>query len=199
MTNSERRRRPWRRDGMGRAMKELRSVALATTVAAVALLVGMAAGQDRTDGVTAGTRDDVPALLVPHTLSAKSFPCSKCHRHLAPNREKRALELAHTGISLRHAEAQRWCLDCHEGDRLRLPNGELVDYDRSYVLCGQCHGTVFRDWKAGIHGKRTGAWNGEQYYRLCVSCHDAHQPRFKAIEPKPAPIRPANLRQSPRR
>ena len=106
--------------------------------------------------------------------------------------------LAHTSISLRHAEAQRWCLDCHEGDRLRLPNGELVDYERSYVLCGQCHGTVFRDWKVGIHGTRTGAWNGEQYYRVCVSCHDAHQPRFKAIEPKPAPIRPANLRQSPR-
>ena len=167
--------------------------ALATTVAAVALLAGMAAAQGPTERVTPGTGDDVPTLLVPHAPSSKNFPCSKCHRHVKPNPEKRALDLAHTSISLRHAEAQRWCLDCHEGDRLRLPNGELVDYERSYVLCGQCHGTVFRDWKVGIHGTRTGAWNGEQYYRVCVSCHDAHQPRFKPIAPKPAPIRPADL------
>jgi hypothetical protein len=167
--------------------------ALATTVAAVTLLAGMAAAQGPTERVTPGTRDDVPTRLVPHTPSPRSLPCSKCHRHIKPNPEKRALELAHTSISLRHAEAQRWCLDCHEGDRLRLPNGELVDYERSYVLCGQCHGTVFRDWKVGIHGTRTGAWNGERYYRVCVSCHDAHQPRFKPIAPKPAPIRPADL------
>jgi len=25
----------------------------------------------------------------------------------------------------------------------------------SYRLCGQCHGTQYRDWRSGIHGKRT--------------------------------------------
>lgn len=168
--------------------------ALATAVAAGALLVGLAAGQGQTEGVATGGATDLPTLLIPHALSSQSFPCSKCHRYLTPNREKRTLELAHTTISLRHAETQRWCLDCHEGDKLRLPNGELIDYDRSFVLCGQCHGTIFRDWKVGIHGKRTGAWDGERYYRLCVSCHDAHQPRYKPIEPKPAPVRPANIK-----
>ena len=168
--------------------------ALATIVVVGALLVGMASGQGRTEGVATEPGNDLPKLLIPHTPSPKNFPCSKCHRHIKPNREKRTLELSHAEISLRHAEEQRWCLDCHDGDKLRLPNGELVDYDRSYILCGQCHGTVFRDWKAGIHGKRTGSWNGERYYRLCVSCHDAHRPKYKPIEPKPAPISPANLR-----
>ena len=168
--------------------------ALAASVAVGALLVGMAAGQGRTAGVRAEPGSDLPTRLVPHTLSPKSFPCSKCHRHLKPNSEKRALELAHTNVTLKHAETQRWCLDCHEGDKLRLPNGELVEYEKSFVLCGQCHGTVFRDWKTGIHGKRTGAWNGERYYRLCVSCHDAHEPRYRPIQPKPAPVKPANLR-----
>lgn len=180
--------------GTRRAVNARWSVFVATVMAASALLVGMAAGQGRTDGVTTPAKHDLPALLVPRSLSPKNVPCSKCHLHLTPNRENRTLELAHTDVSLKHAETERWCLDCHEGDRLRLPNGELVDYDRSYVLCGQCHGTIFRDWKAGIHGKRTGAWNGERYYRLCVSCHDAHQPRFKPIEPKPAPVRPASVR-----
>lgn len=168
--------------------------ALATIVVVGALLVWMASGQGGTGGVATETGNDLPKLLVPHTLSPKNFPCSKCHRQLIPNREQRTLELAHTDITLRHAEKQRWCLDCHDGDKLRLPNGQLVDYDRSYILCGQCHGTVFRDWKAGIHGTRTGAWDGERYYRLCVSCHDAHQPRYKPIRPKPAPVSPANLK-----
>jgi hypothetical protein len=172
--------------------------ALATIVVAGALFVGMASGQGRTEGVATETGNDLPKLLIPHTPSSKNLPCSKCHRHLKPNREKRTLELSHTDITLRHAEEQRWCLDCHEGDKLRLPNGELIDYDRSHVLCGQCHGTVFRDWKVGIHGKRTGSWNGERYYRLCVSCHDAHRPKYKPIEPKPAPIRPADLKQGSR-
>ncbi|HET8577188.1 MAG TPA: hypothetical protein VFO18_08825 [Methylomirabilota bacterium] len=177
-----------------RVKRTIRNVALATV--AVVLAAGTAAGQGVADRATGKTGSDGPTLTVPHTPSMKNFPCSKCHRHVAPNPNRRTLELAHTNISLRHAEAQRWCLDCHDGDKLRLPNGELVGYDQSYVLCGQCHGTVFRDWKAGVHGTRTGAWNGERYYRLCVSCHDAHQPRFKPIAPKPAPVTPADLRRS---
>lgn len=167
---------------------------LAVVVLAVAAVSGMAVGQGRAGGPNTDADDALPKLFIPHTPSSKNFPCSKCHRHMAANPQRRALELSHTNIVLKHAEKNRWCLDCHDGDKLRLPNGELVDYDKSYILCGQCHGTILRDWKAGIHGKRTGAWNGARYYRVCVSCHDAHQPKFKAIEPEPAPIEPANLK-----
>ena len=33
-------------------------------------------------------------------------------------------------------------------------------------------------------------WNGKKEYRLCVHCHNPHQPRFKPLEPLPPPIRP---------
>ena len=35
-----------------------------------------------------------------------------------------------------------WCLDCHLGkdrDTLRSVSGERIDFDQSYLLCGQCH------------------------------------------------------------
>jgi hypothetical protein len=98
---------------------------------------------------------------------------------------------------INHNEEERWCLDCHnpdDRDVLRLASGRLVSFEESYYLCGQCHGTIFRDWKAGIHGRRTGEWNGVKTYRLCVHCHNPHQPRFKPITPKPPPVKPKNIK-----
>ena len=59
---------------------------------------------------------------------------------------------------------------------------------------GQCHGTIFRDWREGIHGRREGYWNGAKSYLLCAHCHNPHAPRFQAIEPLPPPVRPQFLR-----
>ncbi|MEW6410059.1 MAG: cytochrome c3 family protein [Nitrospirota bacterium] len=140
------------------------------------------------------TVEDIPKSFVPAPPPSENFPCSKCHDNLPVNRKQRKLEMYHTNIVLKHAEKDRWCLDCHERDKLRLPNGELIDYNKSYKLCGQCHGTIFRDWKAGIHGKRIGLWNGEKLYYFCVKCHDPHQPRFKALEPKKPPMNPAEIK-----
>jgi hypothetical protein len=112
------------------------------------------------------------------------------------NTTRRELEF-HEDIVLDHAEGQRWCLDCHnpdDRDTLRLASGNLVSFKESYFLCGQCHGTIYRDWRAGVHGKSTGMWNGEKQYRLCVHCHNPHTPRFKSLKPLPPPIRPEDLK-----
>lgn len=129
----------------------------------------------------------------PPPFSEGIFPCSNCHKSLPLNRERREL-FAHTEIVLKHDEEHRWCLDCHDPtnrDFLHLANGDRVSFDTSYMVCGQCHGEKLRDWKAGVHGRRTGYWNGEKQYLLCVNCHSPHQPRFKPIAPKPAPVRPS--------
>ncbi|MBI4403698.1 MAG: hypothetical protein HY537_06040 [Deltaproteobacteria bacterium] len=121
------------------------------------------------------------------------FPCSNCHAALELNAKRRQLKDEHTHIVLEHAEKNRWCLDCHnpsDRDKLRLANGELVEFAQSYRLCGQCHGPTFRDWKAGVHGKRTGSWDGNKKYFLCVHCHNPHSPRIKPISPFPAPVPP---------
>ncbi len=140
---------------------------------------------------------DVPDFFVPPPpFSEDIFPCSECHADLEVNEERRELDF-HEDIKLKHAEEQRWCLDCHnpaDRDKLRLANGQPISFETSYNLCGQCHGTIFRDWKAGVHGKRTGFWNGKKQYRLCVHCHNPHSPRYKPIEPLPPPIRPEELK-----
>jgi len=103
----------------------------------------------------------------------------------------------HEDIHLKHDEQNRWCLDCHDArnrDQLRLANGTLVPFTESYRLCGQCHGDKYRDWRAGVHGRRVGHFDGKKQYLLCVHCHDSHAPRFRPLEPEPTPIRPEALR-----
>lgn len=126
------------------------------------------------------------------------FPCSTCHASMKVNRTRRELTEMHTDIVLQHGFAELWCLDCHNADNrdvLHLASGELVPFDESYRLCGQCHGEKYRDWRVGVHGRRTGSWNGHKKYLLCVNCHNPHQPRFKPLVPKPAPVPPSRPRK----
>jgi hypothetical protein len=128
----------------------------------------------------------------PPPFSEGIFPCSACHKDLPVDRTRRQLTM-HDEIVLRHDETHRWCLDCHDAedrDSLHLASGERLPFAESYRLCGQCHGEKFRDWRAGVHGRRTGDWNGHKRYLLCANCHNPHQPHFAPIAPKPAPRRP---------
>jgi len=133
----------------------------------------------------------------PPPLTEGIYPCSNCHAAMETNRKKRDLKDEHAQIKLHHAETMRWCLDCHDSknrDKLRLYDGEIVNFNESYRLCGECHGTVFRDWRAGIHGKRAGHFimTGKRTYYLCAHCHDPHEPKFKPIKPEPPPYRPTD-------
>jgi hypothetical protein len=133
----------------------------------------------------------------PPPFSEGIFPCSQCHnKDLKPNPQRRKLEM-HDDIVLNHDEKHRWCLDCHDlqnRDMLHLASGQLLDFKESYLLCGQCHGEKFRDWEKGVHGKRTGSWNGQKQYLLCVNCHNPHSPRFKKLKPEPPPVKPGNIK-----
>ena len=127
------------------------------------------------------------------------FPCSDCHAGMIPNPERRDLVEWHDDISeiFDHDSENRWCLACHDlnnRDSLRLASGKLLDFKESYKLCGQCHGLKLRDWKVGVHGKRTGEWNGKKEYLLCVHCHDPHSPKFKQLTPEPPPIRQEDIK-----
>ena len=164
------------------------------------------------------TKDNTDANLypVPPPLVYQSlYPCQACHQknvrgvnselekgnaflgtyiHL-PNPKPRILVRMHQDISLHHAKWM-WCLNCHdleERNYLRLITGEKISFEKSYRLCGQCHGSIYRDWKIGIHGRRVGEWksNGKKLYLLCTHCHDPHQPHFRKLPGKPAPQLPS--------
>ena len=115
--------------------------------------------------------------------------CETCH--------EAGTQPPHANVVLHHAESQRGCLDCHDAqnrDVLHLANGTPVPFEKSYRLCGQCHGPRLRDWRLGIHGKRTGSWDGRKEYMLCAHCHDPHSPRFKPMKPLPPPTPPKEIR-----
>jgi hypothetical protein len=140
-----------------------------------------------------------PEVLVqaePPPFTPGIFPCSQCHSG-DPDRTRRELAF-HDDVQGKfdHDAEHRWCLDCHDAtdrDVLRSASGAPIPFTESYRLCGQCHGDKYRDWRVGVHGKRTGQWDGKKTYLLCVNCHDPHSPRFKAMAPEPRPRRPEEM------
>ena len=168
----------------------------------------------------AEARKAAPPLVEakPPPFSEGIFPCSGCHTEPG-DRTRRQLAF-HEDIQeiFDHDSEHRWCLDCHDAqdrDVLKLASGETVPFTESYRLCGQCHGDKYRDWRAGVHGKRVGQWNGEKTYFLCVNCHNPHTPGFKGVKevlvdgkkttaptlevlrPEPRPLRPDEMRRPP--
>jgi hypothetical protein len=167
-------------------------LALGLTVATGAALSAAGSGLPPSSPPVPSPRVEERPEVPPPPFSEGIFPCSGCHAGLTVNRTRRTLTEMHDDIVLKHDEDHRWCLDCHDAadrDWLHLASGERVSFDESYRLCGQCHGEKLRDWRAGVHGRRTGDWNGHKTYLLCAHCHNPHQPRFRALAPKPAPRR----------
>jgi len=148
--------------------------------------------QDVSDG-----QDEFPVPKPPFTKK-DIFPCTRCHDKPDDyNPTPRTLTAQHTDVKLVHGPRQQWCYDCHnpsDRDKLRLAGGTLVSFEKSYLLCGQCHGEKLRDWRRGIHGRRTGCWNGKKEYLLCVNCHNQHAPHFKPLHPKPRPAFPQDIK-----
>jgi hypothetical protein len=152
----------------------------------------------------------------PPPFSDGIFPCMECHKDQKdPKRRELGFHDEQQSVFDHDAE-HRWCLDCHDlqnRDVLRLASGAPVPFTESYRLCGQCHGDKYRDWRAGVHGKRIGMWDGQKTYFLCVNCHNPHSPRFKgvqevvadgkktvaptltAIKPEPRPMKPEEQRR----
>lgn len=150
-----------------------------------------------TKGTGNSIKEDENAIESP-PFTEGIFPCSECHIDIEPNSARRELIDMHDDISaiFDHDSENRWCLDCHDINNrnyLKLASGKLIGFDESYKLCGQCHGDKLRDWKVGVHGKRTGEWNGKKQYLLCVHCHNPHSPRFNPIKPLPPPVRQEDI------
>ncbi|MAG31651.1 MAG: hypothetical protein CL908_12255 [Deltaproteobacteria bacterium] len=136
-----------------------------------------------------------PVLLPPPPTDSDYMPCNDCHDGEPTNQKVRLLEDEHEETQLDHGFL--WCMSCHDvddRDRLHLVDGRRVDSSESWELCTQCHGAKRADWRAGVHGKRTGNWRGPKEYLDCVTCHDPHAPRFKALAPEPPPVRPDQIR-----
>jgi hypothetical protein len=131
---------------------------------------------------------DPPRIL----LGGVEQRCSDCHDLFSSREPTPATLRQHREVVLDHGLNDR-CYNCHsnpERTTLVLRDGTEVPFGESTSLCAQCHGTVFRDWERGMHGKTLGSWDpaSPEFVRLeCVSCHDPHAPAFEAIVPLPGP------------
>lgn len=126
------------------------------------------------------------------TVGAYQYRCNECHSIFKNDIEKSQGLVQHTDIVFNHGMNNR-CFNCHDRlDRNKLVgrDGQYLSYTEIPALCAQCHGTTYRDWQAGMHGKTLGSWqtgNPEQHRLACDQCHDPHAPAFPQYTPLPAP------------
>jgi hypothetical protein len=124
-----------------------------------------------------------------------SYNCNECHQMIKPRWRYDRPMAEHQEIRLDHGN-NRFCLNCHHpSDRTAF-----ADYDGSEIaekdvvlLCAKCHGTIYRDWQAGVHGRANGYWDatrGPQTRLKCIQCHDPHSPQFKPLKPLSPPHYP---------
>lgn len=118
--------------------------------------------------------------------------CVECHRVFDSRKQQSEKRVQHTDIVLRHGMNDN-CMNCHardERDKLILSSGEKLTFEQVPRLCAQCHGTLYRDWQRGTHGKTMGSWDaasGKQTRLNCNDCHDPHSPAYPGIVPLPGP------------
>ena len=144
------------------------------------------------------------------------YPCADmCHGDpevvpVPKDRTPRVLEQMHLEkavqpTDLKHGRGAIWCLECHS----RTNRNKLIDHRNNEIsfnqpqkLCGKCHGQIYRDWRDGIHGKRTGMWTagGKKRWWVCTECHDPHNVQqapvnrgFAQLDPEPAPELPKGM------
>jgi hypothetical protein len=118
--------------------------------------------------------------------------CMECHRHFESRPDTPRRLMQHRHIALDHGLNDR-CLNCHDRDernKLVLDGGRLIPYAETDMLCAQCHGTAWRDWQRGAHGRTNDYWDisrGPMRRLVCIECHDPHAPAFAPMRPLPGP------------
>jgi len=134
------------------------------------------------------------AMSDPPRIAVEGVPenCNACHQ-VFKSAHPAGTDLSfHQDVTLQHGLNDR-CVNCHDADnreRLVLRDGTTVPFTQTPQLCAQCHGTLYRDWQKGTHGKTLGSWvtGSAQQVRLnCNQCHDPHSPRFPTYTPLPGP------------
>ena len=133
-----------------------------------------------------------PKLKPRYEVAGYDYRCSDCHRIIPSPSETDRLLTQHVEIVLEHGLNTR-CFNCHHPtnrDAFVDYAGGEIPWDQPQLLCAKCHGTVYRDWQHGAHGRSNGYWlasTGAQTRLRCIECHEPHRPPFPALQPASGP------------
>lgn len=147
------------------------------------------------------TKEPVRKAKLQPLLGEDGFACNDCHQDIEPSHVQKSFISAHEDIILQHG-MNNYCATCHSANNKEALidiNGNDVPFEKNYLMCAKCHGTIYRDWERGVHGRMNESWDRgkrESPKLTCVACHDPHQPKFKPLEPSPAP-QAVNYREKP--
>lgn len=149
-----------------------------------------------------------PAFFTPATAREEILPtkvmvgnCSICHAYWVgiPDPDVVRPRFAHRVVKLEHGANDR-CYNCHliEDRNKYTANGVSgIMHQNVEQLCARCHGLIYKDWQAGIHGVRRGQWNPETVFDVevigCTECHDPHSPKFVFKKFAPPPVWPKHF------
>lgn len=130
----------------------------------------------------------------PPTMQVAGFTkkCTECHSLFTSDPDTPLRLNQHRNIVQGHGMNDR-CFNCHDNDdrsRLVLPGGKTIGFADTPRLCATCHGTTWRDWQVGMHGRTIGSWDTgrPEHARLaCTQCHDPHAPAFEPMLALPGP------------
>ena len=113
-------------------------------------------------------------------------------------------DIVANSLELQHGRGAIWCLDCHSAtnrNKLITRQGVEISFNQPQRVCGSCHGELYIDWRAGIHGKRIGDWasNGKKRWWVCTECHNPHtvgMHRFNPIKVESGPPLPRGMKNA---
>jgi uncharacterized CHY-type Zn-finger protein len=132
-----------------------------------------------------------------------SFPEPNDDR--SPRKLTMHMDVVPDAMDLQHGRGSIWCLDCHHTqtrNKFVDHNGGEIDFNQPQVLCGKCHGPLYREWREGLHGKRIGefASTGKKRWFVCTECHNPHDVQqgarnsgFAQIAPEAPPQLPKGM------
>ena len=166
----------------------------ATPAALTEIRPGLAQPQDRKTATLPSDITPPRQIVGLHWVkNGWTYNCMECHKVLTARWHYDQPPNEHKTIRLEHGN-NRFCLNCHHPTN----RNAFVDYDGSEIaetdvvqLCAKCHGTIYRDWNVGVHGRENGFWKaslGTKTKLRCIQCHDPHSPTFKPLAPL-APLR----------
>ena len=151
-------------------------------------LIGRRPGRDDIPKLPAEYADTATVRVVRTEMTFGGAPCQSCHEGkegLQGNPKEKGV--FHDQIELKHGRNQH-CFNCHH----RMQPADFSNFDNAPIklanvemLCAKCHGTTYRDWASGAHGRRSGFWDpakGGPKPTVCIACHNPHWPLFKPMQ-----------------